>query len=49
MRFSRCYYADFTVFCDAIDTCLDDLSGLLDEELTSLMSLSFQLFPICKS
>ena len=43
------YYADFKSFCDGIDKCLDDLSGPLKEELTSLMSLNFQLFPIHKS
>ena len=39
------YYADFKAFCDAIDNCLDDLSGPLKAELTSLMSLNFQFFP----
>ncbi|MFT4639954.1 MAG: hypothetical protein ACI8T1_003279, partial [Verrucomicrobiales bacterium] len=32
-------------FFDAIDNCLDDLSGPLKAELTSLMSLNFQFFP----
>ena len=39
------YYADFKAFCGAIDHCLDDLSGPLKEELTSLMTLNFQFFP----
>ena len=43
------YYADFKAFCDAIDKCLDDLSGPLKTELTSLISLNFQFFPIHKS
>jgi len=43
------YYADFKSFCGAIDQCLDDLSGPLKEELTSLMSLNFQFFPNHKS
>jgi transposase len=43
------YYADFRAFCDAIDKCLDDLSGPLKAELASLMSLNFQFFPIHKS
>jgi transposase len=43
------YYPDFKAFCDGIDKCLDDLSGPLKAELTSLMSLNFQLFPIHKS
>jgi transposase len=38
------YYADFKAFCGAIDKCLDDLSGPLKEELTSLMRLNFQFF-----
>ncbi len=43
------YYADFKGFCGAIDKCLDDLSGPLKEELTSLMSLNFQFFQNHKS
>ena len=43
------YYADFKAFCGAIDKCLDDLSGPLKEELTSLMSLNFQFFQNHKS
>lgn len=43
------YYADFKAFCAAIDNCLDDLSGPLKEEFTSLMSLNFQFFPNHKS
>ncbi len=43
------YYPDFKAFCGAIDECLDDLSGPLKEELTSLMSLNFQFFPNHKS
>ena len=43
------YYADFKAFCSGIDKCLDDLSGPLKEELTSLMSLKFQFFPNHKS
>ena len=39
------HYADFKAFFDAIDNCLDDLSGPLKAELTSLMSLNFQFFP----
>ena len=38
------HYPDFKRFCGAIDQCLDDLSGPLKQELTSLMSLNFQLF-----
>lgn len=38
------YYSDFEGFCRAIDQCLDDLSGPLKEELTSLLSLNFQFF-----
>ena len=38
------YYPDFAHFCRAIDQCLDDLSGPLKEELTSLLSLNFQFF-----
>ena len=38
------YYPDFESFCRAIDQCLDDLSGPLKEELTSLLSLNFQFF-----
>ncbi|MFT5192909.1 MAG: hypothetical protein ACI957_005970, partial [Verrucomicrobiales bacterium] len=36
-------------FCSGIDKCLDDLSGPLKEELTSLMSLKFQFFQNHKS
>ena len=43
------YYPDFKSFCGAIDKCLDDLSGPLKEELTSLMSLNFQFFKNHKS
>ena len=43
------YYEDFKSFCAAIDKCLDDLSGPLKEELTSLMSLNFQFFQNHKS
>lgn len=43
------YYPDFKAFCDGIDRCLDDLSGPLKSELTSLMSLNFQFFPNHKS
>jgi transposase len=43
------YYKDFKSFCGAIDTCLDDLSGPLKEELTSLMTLNFQFFQNHKS
>lgn len=43
------YYADFGAFCGAIDKCLEDLSGPLKKELTSLMTLSFQFFPNHKS
>lgn len=43
------YYSDFKAFCGAIDKCLDDLSGPLKEELTSLMSLNFQFFQNHKS
>ncbi len=43
------YHADFKAFCGAIDKCLDDLSGPLKAELTSLMSLNFQFFPNHKS
>ncbi len=43
------YYKDFKSFCAAIDTCLDDLSGPLKEELTSLMKLNFQFFQNHKS
>jgi len=43
------YYKDFKAFCTAIDTCLDDLSGPLKEELTSLMKLNFQFFKNHKS
>lgn len=39
------YYKTFGAFCGAIDKCLEDLSGPLNEELTSLMSLNFQFFP----
>jgi transposase len=38
------YYPDFQSFCQAIDQCLDDLSGPLKEELASLMTLNFQFF-----
>lgn len=38
------YYKDFGAFCGAIDKCLDDLSGPLKKELSTLMSLNFQLF-----
>ena len=43
------YYPDFKLFCRAIDKCLDDLSGPLKEELTSLMTLNFQSFKNHKS
>jgi transposase len=43
------YYADFKAFCGAIDKCLEDLSGPLKEELTSLMTLNFQFFQNHKS
>jgi transposase len=43
------YYADFGAFCGAIDKCLDNLSGPLKEELTSLMTLNFQFFTNHKS
>jgi len=43
------YHADFNVFCGAIDKCLDDLSGPLKTELTSLMTLNFQFFQNHKS
>ena len=43
------YYKDFKIFCTAIDTCLDDLSGPLKDELTSLMKLNFQFFQNHKS
>lgn len=43
------YYPDFKSFCRAIDKCLDDLSGPLKEELTSLMKLNFQFFQNHKS
>ncbi len=43
------YHADFGAFCGAIDKCLDDLSGPLKAELTSLMSLNFQFFQNHKS
>lgn len=43
------YHADFGGFCGAIDKCLDDLSGPLKAELTSLMSLNFQFFQNHKS
>jgi len=38
------YYPDFGAFCGAIDKCLEDLSGPLKTELTSLMTLNFQFF-----
>ena len=38
------YYPDFKAFCQAIDQCLDDLSGPLNDELTSLMKPNFQFF-----
>ena len=43
------YYADFGAFCGAIDKCLEELSGPLKKELTSLMTLNFQFFPNHKS
>ena len=43
------YYADFGAFCRAIDKCLDDLSGPLKADLTSLMTLNFQFFQNHKS
>jgi transposase len=43
------YYADFGAFCRAIDKCLEDLSGPLKNELTSLMALNFQFFQNHKS
>jgi transposase len=43
------HYKDFKGFCTAIDTCLDDLSGPLKDELTSLMTLNFQFFQNHKS
>ena len=43
------YYAEFKEFCEAIDKCLDDLTGPLKEELGSLMSLNFQFFKNHKS
>jgi transposase len=43
------YYPDFKSFCQAIDKCLDDLSGPLKDELTSLMKLNFQFFQNHKS
>jgi transposase len=43
------YYADFKAFRGAIDKCLEDLSGPLKEELTSLMGLNFQFFQNHKS
>jgi transposase len=43
------YYADFGAFCRAIDKCLEDLSGPLKNELTSLMTLNFQFFQNHKS
>jgi len=43
------YYPDFKSFCRAIDKCLDDLSGPLKDELTSLMKLNFQFFQNHKS
>ena len=43
------YYADFSAFCEAIDNCLDNLPGPLNEELTSLMALNFQFFQNHKS
>ena len=43
------YHADFGAFCGAIDKCLDDLSGPLKAELTSLMTLNFQFFQNHKS
>ncbi len=38
------YYPDFPAFCSAIDKCLNDLSGPLNNELKSLMTLNFQFF-----
>lgn len=43
------YYSDFKSFCNAIDWCLDDLTGPLQKELASLMTLNFQFFPNHKS
>ena len=43
------YYPDFKAFRGAIDKCLEDLSGPLKEELTSLMGLNFQFFQNHKS
>lgn len=43
------YYPDFKSFCQAIDKCLDNLSGPLKDELTSLMKLNFQFFQNHKS
>jgi transposase len=43
------YYEDFVAFRHAIDTCLDRLASSAIEELHSLLSLNFQLFPIPKS
>lgn len=43
------YYPNFKAFCQAIDKCLDDLSGPLKEELTTLMTLNFQFFQNHKS
>lgn len=43
------YYEDFGAFCGAIDKCLDDLSGPLKKELSTLMSLNFQFFQNHKS
>lgn len=43
------YYPDFKAFCQSIDKCLNDLSGPLKEELTSLMTLNFQFFHNHKS
>ena len=38
------YYDCFARFCNAIDTCMDDLNGPFLPELHSLLTLNFQFF-----
>ena|GEM_PF-1765301 len=38
------YYPHFEAFCGAIEKCLEDLSGPLKKEHTSLITLNFQFF-----